>query len=103
MPVTPAGRLGASQSDPAKGLMRSRGWVVPSLVLVSQLFCPMFLRVMSAGRTWLTVMVMVVLARGHDWDTYWAPQSAPPPAKLASEAASPLYSSRSTVAGMPER
>jgi hypothetical protein len=65
----PARRFGASQSAPANGLFRSRGCVVPSLVFASQLLAPTFFSVIDAGRTWFTVIFIVVDANGHDCDT----------------------------------
>ena len=40
VPVTPAGRLGDSQLESAKTLVRSRGWVVPIWVFESHVFDP---------------------------------------------------------------
>src|SRR5512146_1582743 len=97
---TLAGRFGPNQSGPANTLVRSRGWVVPRRVLPSQVFCPTFFSVMYAGSTSLTVMVMVVLAYGHDCSTNFAAPSAPP-ANCWSAARSPLNSSRSTAPEMP--
>src|SRR3569623_277822 len=74
VPLIAAARFGASQSAPAKMLVRSRGIVVPSFVELFQVFVPVFFNTMFAA----TLSPHFTTsggaeASGHDRLTYVAP------------------------------